>query len=140
MSLVMTTVRGSPGLRRDMASLQDLGVGVAPVLVGVAVHGDAQAAPVGQGHARVEFALLAEAIQGAGHVAGVAAEFALIFFEGVEFLDHFQGQDQMIVFKLLEGGGVVQEYVGVEDVVFLHANVASGAPMGYSQFFLFNTM
>ena len=68
-----------------------------------------------------ERALLTERVDLADRLTGVAAEFILIAFELVEFLDHGHGDDDFVVLKRIERLCAVEDDVRIEHVRFFHS-------------------
>ena len=88
------------------------------VVLPVFLENDFQLAAVGQLHAFAQAAFAAKAVEHPRNGARILAEFGGFAFEAVNFLDDFDGQQNGVFFKVQEGIGIVQEDVGVEDVVF----------------------
>jgi hypothetical protein len=78
---------------------------------------DAQGAAIAEGDALGEGTLGAEGVEAAGDGTGVLAAFAGLALELVDLLDDLDGDQDLIVLEVQEGVGVVEEDVGVEDVV-----------------------
>ena len=83
---------------------------------------DAELAAVGQLHALAQAALAAKAVEHPGNGAGVLAQFGGLALEAVDFLDDFDGNQDIVVLEVEQGVGVVEEDVGVEDVILHVAN------------------
>jgi hypothetical protein len=62
--------------------------------------------------------------------AGVAPEVVAVGLERVEFLDHVEGDDHLVVGEHEQGRRVMQQVVGVEVEVFDVAVVAHGRRRG----------
>ena len=78
---------------------------------------DPQPSAVGERHTFAEMALAAQAVQHPRNRAGVLAQFARLALEAVDFLNHLNGDEHMVFLEVEDGVGVVEEDVGVEDVV-----------------------
>ena len=61
--------------------------------------------------------LLPEGVQIARHLPRVAAQLGEVALELVDLLDDVDGDDDVVVFELEEGPRIVEQDVGVEDVV-----------------------
>lgn len=59
--------------------------------------------------------------EGAVDAAGIGAAFGLFTFKAVEFGKDIGGDAEVVVFEAIEAAGLVEEDVGVEDVVFSFA-------------------
>jgi len=70
------------------------------------------------GDALGEVAGFAEAVEVSDDGSGVSAEVVVVGLEGVELLDDFEGDDDLVVGEHEQGIGVVEQDVGVEDKVF----------------------
>ena len=82
------------------------------------IENDAQAPTVGQRHPFAQAAIVAEAVEHARDGSGILAELGRFALEPVDFLDDFNGNEDVIVFEAEDGVGVVEEDVGVEYVIF----------------------
>ena len=80
----------------------------------VFVKGDFQLAAVGQFHAFAQAALAAKAVEHPRNRARVLAQFGGLALETVNFLDDFDGDQDVVVREAEQGIGVVEEDVGVE--------------------------
>src|SRR5205085_11673966 len=69
--------------------------------------------------------LLAKRVQRPRHLAGVAAQLGEIALELVDLLDDVDGDDDVVVFELEQRPRVVEEDVGVEDVVLSQPGLPS---------------
>ena len=88
------------------------------VLSVLLVEYDAQGAAVVQLDPFVEMALGAQGVQRARDGARVLAQFVGLAFEAVDLLDHFNGDEDAVAFESHDGIGVVQQDIGVKNVVF----------------------
>ena len=68
-------------------------------------------------HALEQRALRPETVERARDGAGVAARFVVVLLEGVELLDHREGNDHLVLGELEDRLRVVEEHVRVEDEV-----------------------
>ena len=73
------------------------------------------------GHPIGQVALGAQPIKQAGNLTGVASLLGWIALEPVDLLDHLDRDQDVVVFKAGQGGGIVQQHVGVEHEGFAHA-------------------
>ena len=110
-SLVQAEGDGKDAVVGDVRSMQ-----VPPALL--LLDGDPDRAAVRGAHARAQAALAAQTVEGADHLAGVAAEFVVVLLELVQLLDHRHRQDHGVVVEAGDGVAVVEEDVGVEDEEF----------------------
>jgi hypothetical protein len=53
-------------------------------------------------------------------MAGIATGFTQILFETVDFLDHRNGDDQVIIFELENTLRVMKQYIGIQNISFFH--------------------
>ena len=60
----------------------------------------------------------AQAIEHARNGAGVLAELGGFAFEAVNFLDDFDGNQDVVFLEVEERVGIVEENVGVKNVIF----------------------
>ena len=71
----------------------------------------------GQLHAFAQAAVATKAVEHPRHGARVLAEFGGLALEAVNFLNDFDGNQDMIVLKAQQRMRIVQEDIGVNDVV-----------------------
>ena len=74
--------------------------------------------PLGSFHAFAQAAVAAKAVEHPRHAARVLAQFGGLALEAVNFLDDFDGNQDVIVLEAQKRIGIVQEDVGVENVIF----------------------
>ncbi len=86
--------------------------------VAVFLKGDLQLAAVGQFHAFAQAALAAEAVEHPRDRARVLAQLGGFALEAVNFLDDLDGNQDIVVLEVEERIGVVEENIGVENVIF----------------------
>ena len=86
--------------------------------VAVFLKDDFQLAAVGQFHAFAQAALAAKAVEHPRNRARVLAELGGFALEPVNFLDDFDGNQDVVFREAEQRIGVVEEDVGVEDVIF----------------------
>src|SRR5438552_11544383 len=79
---------------------------------------DSQVAAVGKHYPFTQSPLRAQSVQHPGHGAGILAALGGFPFEAVDFLDYLDGYEDMIVFEIERGIGVVEEDVGIKNVIF----------------------
>ena len=79
---------------------------------------DFQLAAVGQMHALAQAAFAAKAVEHPRNGAGVLAEFGGFALEAVNLLDDLDGDQDIVVGEVEERVGVVENNVGVENVIF----------------------
>jgi hypothetical protein len=72
-----------------------------------------------------ERALCAKPVERARHLARVAAPLIVVLLEGVEFLDHREGDDHLMLGELEDRVRVVEEHIRVE-----HEVLSKHAPIG----------
>jgi hypothetical protein len=84
------------------------------------VKDDAELAAIGQRDPFVELSGASKTVQHPGDGTGILSEFVGLAFEPVDFFDDLYRQENRVILELEEGVGVVEQDVGVEDVVFLH--------------------
>ena len=77
-------------------------------------------AAIGQADTLLQVSFFAQGIQQAGHFTGIAAFFILVFFKSIQLLNHSQRNNHVIVLESLQGSGVVNEDVGIENESFNH--------------------
>jgi hypothetical protein len=88
------------------------------VAISIFLKRDLKLAAIGQFHALAQAAFAAKTIQHARNPAGILAEFAGLALKTVNFLDDLDRNYHMIVREVKQGVGVVQQNVGVENVIF----------------------
>ena len=107
---------------------------------------DFQFAAVGQLHAFAQAAVAAKAVEHPRHGARVLAEFGGLALEAVNFLNDFDGNEDVIVLKAQQRMRIVQEDIGIKDVVLHNSKQAemggtrkrvAGAAFFHSVLFLF---
>jgi len=57
-------------------------------------------------------------IQNAGYLTGVPPGFIHILLESIDFLDYRDRYNNIIVFELEQGLGIMEQYIGIKDKVF----------------------
>ena len=82
------------------------------------VEADFQLAAIRQIHARAQAAFAAKTVEHPRHRAGVAAQLGGFALEAVNLLDDFDGHEDVVLLKIEERIGVVEQDVSVEDIVF----------------------
>ena len=75
---------------------------------------DSQFAAGGQFHAFAQAAGAAKAVEHARDGAGVLAKFGGFALETVDFLDDFDGKEDVVLLEIEQGVGVVEEDIGIE--------------------------
>ena len=105
------------GQRNDAAVHIVVAAGEVAVLVFVPEN-DAQPASVRQGDAFAQTAFGAQTVERARNGAGVRAALGGFAFEPVNFLDDLDGNQEVVLLKIEDRVRVVQENVGVENVIF----------------------
>ena len=90
----------------------DVGAAVGPRLVK-----DLQPTAIGQLYTLAQPASGAESIQHPGHRPRVLTQFGGFPFEAIDLFDDFNRDQNGVVRKILQGVRVVQEDVGVENVI-----------------------
>jgi hypothetical protein len=73
-------------------------------------------ATAGQRDPRAQGMILAQGVDGADDLAGVAAPLVVLALEVVQFLEHVAHENDVVLLEGLQGGGVVEQDVGVEQV------------------------
>ena len=92
---------------------------------------DAEDAAVGEHDAFGEGTLAAEGVEAPGNGPRVLAALAGLALELVDLLDDLDGDEDVVVLEVEQGVGVVEEDVGVEDVVLGRVGVGlARAPWG----------
>ena len=81
---------------------------------------DAQPAAVGQAHAFAQTSVAAEAVEQARDGAGILAQFGGLALEAVNFLDHLDGEQHVVLLEREQGIGVVEQNVGIKNVILFH--------------------
>ena len=81
---------------------------------------DAELAAVGQGDAFAQPARAAKTVEHPGDGAGILAQFGGLALEAVNFLDDLDGQQDVVVLEVEQGIGVVEQDIGVKNVILLH--------------------
>ena len=81
---------------------------------------DAELPAVGKRDAFAQPARAAKAVQHAGDRAGVLAEFGGLALEAVNFLNDLNGQEDVVILELEQGIGVMEQDIGVKNVILLH--------------------
>ena len=76
---------------------------------------------VGQRHALAQLAGPAQAVQHAGHGARILPQLGGFAFKAVDFLDDFDGQHDVIIIEIEQRVGVVEQDIGIKDVILFHA-------------------
>jgi len=79
---------------------------------------DPEASAVGQRHAFVQMTLAAQSVQRAGNGAGVLPQLGGLAFEMVHLLNDLDGNENVVVLETEHRIGIVQENVGVDNVIF----------------------
>lgn len=82
---------------------------------------DSQIASVGERDAFAESAFGAKFVEATRNGARVLTEFAGLAFEAIDFFDDIDRNKNGVLLEIEDGVGVVEENVGVEDVIF-HCN------------------
>ena len=116
-----------PLLQQAPADLQDPPVpagGIHAVRQGHrdVIHLQPQRAAARKRHALQQIPLPPELLQKADLLPGIAARFSLCALQAVQFLQHGQRQNDVIVLKGLQGIGGLHEHIGIQDVSFLHGH------------------
>ena len=93
--------------------------------------GDPQNAAAVQLHPGGQRTVLTELVQVAAHLTRIAAKFAQILLERVDFFDDVNGNDDVVVFEEKHGARIMQQHVGVEDEDFL-VDARDGRPLARS--------
>ncbi len=83
-----------------------------------AVEHDSQAAAIGEGYSFAQSAMTPETIQNPGDLTSVLAAVRGFPLEAVDFLDYLDRDEDLIVLEVEYGLWVVQEDIGIDDVVF----------------------
>ncbi len=91
---------------------------VAVSRMAVFVKGDFEFAAVGQFHALAQAAGTAKTVEHPRHGARVLAQVGGLALEAVNFLDDFDGNQDVVVHEAQKRVGIVKEDVGVENVIF----------------------
>ncbi len=55
-----------------------------------------------------------------GDGAGILAEFGGFALEAVDLLDDLDGQEDVVILELEQGIGVMEQNIGVKNVILLH--------------------
>ncbi len=79
---------------------------------------DFELAAVRQFHARAQAAFAAKAVEHPRHRARVAAQFGGLALEAVNLLNDLDGHEDIVFLKIDERIRVVEQNVGVENVIF----------------------
>jgi hypothetical protein len=108
--------------------LLDIGKEQLQVLVHLLVEANVEGALVyAQGHAAVEELAGAQTIELAHELAGMVIDGLAAFLELIEFLQHGNGEDDVVLVEVVDARAVVEDDVGVEDedlFVFCHRVVS----------------
>jgi len=86
--------------------------------VAILVERDFELAAVRQFHARAQAALAAKTIEHPRHRARITAQLGGLALETVNLLDDFDGHEDIVLLKIDERVWVVQQDVGIKNVVF----------------------
>ncbi len=82
-------------------------------------HQDVKLAPaLAQGDALGQKMLPGQLVQVADELPGLEVDQVAAFFELVQFLQHHDGDDDVVFLKILDAGVVVQNHVGVQHEEF----------------------
>src|SRR4051812_18832215 len=81
---------------------------------------DPQLAAVGKLHAFAEPAGAAKSIQHSGNGARILPKLTGFPFEAVYFFNDLDGKQNVIVFETEQRVGIVQENVGIKNIIFFH--------------------
>ena len=79
---------------------------------------DPQAAAIVQSDPFAQAPLAAQAVQGARDRARILPELGGLAFEVVDFLDHFDGNQEIVFLETEQTVGIVKEDIGVKNVIF----------------------
>ena len=81
---------------------------------------DAKVSAVWQNDAFAQPARATKAVQQAGDRPRVLTKFGGLPLQTVDFLNDLNGQEDVVVLELEQRIGVMEQYVGIKDVVLLH--------------------
>src|SRR5207249_6499855 len=97
---------------------------------GVAVFGglagleyNAQSSAIGQSDALAQAARAAQAIERARDTARVLAQLSGFAFEAINFLNDLDRQQNIILLEREQRVGIVEEDIGIKDVIFFHESM-----------------
>ena len=77
-------------------------------------------AAVGQGYSFAELACPTKSIQHSGYGARILAQFGRFAFKTINFLNDLNRQEDIIVLELKERIGVMEQNIGIKDVILFH--------------------
>ena len=93
------------------------GLAVAELGLGL-IEDDAKPATVGQSNTFTQAAVLAKTVEHARDGPCILTELAGFAFEAIDLFNDFNGDEDEVLFEAEDGVGIVEEDVGVENVVF----------------------
>jgi hypothetical protein len=84
---------------------------------------DTEVPAIGERNAFAQAARATKAVQQSGDRPSVLAEFGGFALKAVDFFNDLNGQEDVVILELEQGIGVMEQDIGIKNVILLHDGV-----------------